>query len=72
VVDWYWYAAYPTKVKVIRVDPGSPEKGKDRVIRGGSWLNNPGYCRSAFRGYLCPTGRYYFMGFRPVAVPQEF
>jgi formylglycine-generating enzyme required for sulfatase activity len=35
-----------------------------RVLRGGSWLDNPGRARSAFRSYIDTSSRYYFIGFR--------
>jgi len=31
-------------------DPTGSEQATNRVIRGGSWSGNAGYCRSAFRG----------------------
>ncbi|MBT9317303.1 formylglycine-generating enzyme family protein [Leptothoe spongobia TAU-MAC 1115] len=41
-------------------------KGANRVIRGGSWLIYPGYCRSAYRYYDSPAHRDYSFGFRVV------
>ncbi len=35
-----------------------------RVLRGGSWINNPWYCRSAYRYNLSPDFRDYIIGFR--------
>ena len=35
-----------------------------RVVRGGSWDYDPGYCRSGFRFYITPSLRDYFIGFR--------
>ncbi|MEA5517076.1 SUMF1/EgtB/PvdO family nonheme iron enzyme [Nodularia sp. UHCC 0506] len=37
-----------------------------RLLRGGSWLNNPGGCRSAYRYYVNPDYAYSFIGFRVV------
>ena len=37
-----------------------------RVLRGGSWDFNPGYCRSAYRDDINPAYRYYDYGFRVV------
>lgn len=34
------------------------------VNRGGSWVRDPRYCRSAYRNYNFPDGRYYDLGFR--------
>lgn len=42
-----------------------------RVIRGGSWCDLPGYCRSAYRIYSNPSIRRNFIGFRVVcSVPS--
>jgi len=38
----------------------------ERVFRGGSWLVNPGNCRSACRNYTSPGGRDGSLGFRVV------
>ena len=40
------------------------EEEKRRVLRGGSWVNNPRCCRSAFRGYLGATRTSKGCGFR--------
>ena len=45
-----WYGDYPQKDVV---DPQGPEKGEYRVLRGGSWSNDPRYCRSAYRLWDC-------------------
>ena len=37
-----------------------------RVLRGGSWHADPGYCRSALRDWLRPDSRDYNLGFRVV------
>jgi formylglycine-generating enzyme required for sulfatase activity len=39
--------------------------GDWRVLRGGSWVHDPGYARAAYRFRLYPDGRYYG-GFRVV------
>ena len=36
----------------------------ERVLRGGSWFNNPNYLRSAFRLWLTSDNRYSNFGFR--------
>jgi formylglycine-generating enzyme required for sulfatase activity len=42
--------------------------GSNRVIRGGSWVNLAGNCRSAQRVRFSPTNRNIFIGFR-LALP---
>jgi formylglycine-generating enzyme required for sulfatase activity len=37
-----------------------------KVLRGGSWLNTPEFCRSAYRVRLARDLRYYGLGFRVV------
>ncbi len=37
-----------------------------RLLRGGSWDNNPRYCRSAYRHYIDADYRLYYIGFRVV------
>jgi formylglycine-generating enzyme required for sulfatase activity len=37
-----------------------------KILRGGSWLNDPRYCRSAIRYNLNPGYRSYIVGFRVV------
>ena len=47
------------------------EEGGDdstRVLRGGSWGNNPWGCRSAYRNYYSSGNRYFNIGFRVVCV----
>jgi formylglycine-generating enzyme required for sulfatase activity len=41
-------------------------KNNDRVLRGGSWHDNPLYCRSANRYYDPPDLDTYYLGFRVV------
>jgi uncharacterized protein (TIGR02996 family) len=48
-----WFGPYP---KLHRQDPKGRNKGSARVLRGGSWDDNPNWCRSACRGRLAPAG----------------
>jgi formylglycine-generating enzyme required for sulfatase activity len=66
---WEWcadyYAAdyYRTSPKA---DPPGPAAGKRRVMRGGSWNDLPGNCRSAARNSSPPNERDQTIGFRVV------
>jgi formylglycine-generating enzyme required for sulfatase activity len=42
-----------------------------RLLRGGSWLDNPAYCRSAFRVSIHPDDRDNVIGFRVCCLPQD-
>jgi len=48
----------------LATDPSGPETGSFRVIRGGSWGSDAGFCRSAYRGYNAPSYRVSSFGFR--------
>lgn len=48
-------------------DTSAPEgAGTERVLRGGSWINGPRYCRAANRFMQTPDTRQYVNGFRVV------
>jgi len=66
--DWYdedYYDSSPRK------DPTGPTEGTVRVLRGGSWLDDSMWCRSASRGKSAPINRFYNGGFRVVCVPPS-
>jgi formylglycine-generating enzyme required for sulfatase activity/tRNA A-37 threonylcarbamoyl transferase component Bud32 len=44
----------------------SISQSTNNVLRGGSWLSNPGHCRSASRGYCVAGFGDYDLGFRVV------
>ena len=56
-----WYGAY---VSGPMTDPGGPESGSARVIRGGSWRFHARGVRSAARYAASPGSRFYTFGFR--------
>ena len=58
-----WYGDYPSGSVT---DPTGPSTGSDRVNRGGSWRNEPAYCRCANRHRLRPSLRTHSLGFRLV------
>ena len=44
------------------------DNGSSRVLRGGSWINDPRYCRSAYRVGNNPDNRGFYYGFRLLLV----
>jgi len=61
----------PHKSKSV-TDPQGPAQGQGRVLRGGSWFNAAGYCRSSYRIRHSPDGRDDFIGLRVAAdVPPK-
>jgi sulfatase modifying factor 1 len=63
VLQWCedWYGEYH---KNDVIDPQGPEKGESRVLRGGSWFDDPRFCRSAFRNWDVPGTRIGIYGLR--------
>jgi len=55
----------PLRHKLLR----SSIVGSDRVLRGGSWDNEPRNCRMANRNGNSPRNRNNDLGFRLVSVP---
>lgn len=61
--DWYgetYYGSSPEK------NPAGPPTGSERVLRGGSWIENAKGCRSARRKGFNPRKDYSDIGFRIV------
>jgi formylglycine-generating enzyme required for sulfatase activity len=56
-----WYGPYTAGAAV---DPAGPSSGSNRVLRGGSWYNGAGSCRSAYRIGASPGNRSGNLGFR--------
>ncbi len=56
-----WYGEYPSN---DQIDPQGQSSGNYRVLRGGSWYGNPGYCVSACRSSNGPATRNINCGFR--------
>ena len=58
---WDWRGNYPSKrIKNYR----GPERGRYRVLRGGSWYLGAEYCRVSDRGYGSPDARLSLYGIR--------
>ena len=55
---WEWCGDWRSRdyAKAGKVDPTGAEKGKYRVLRGGSWMSSPPFVRSAYRGKALPVG----------------
>ena len=71
--DWHGnYEKAPTDGSAW-IESENDNRYQGKVLRGGSWLNNPESCRSACRyGNGNPELRYYYFGFRVVcAVAQR-
>jgi formylglycine-generating enzyme required for sulfatase activity len=49
----------------------NPEKNSIKILRGGSWIYGPSYCRSAFRSRNDADGRSSLGGFRVVYPPAR-
>lgn len=62
---WEWcedgYTNYPSE---DQTDPIEQSNASSRVLRGGSWFNDPGNCRAAYRTGIAPTDRSNYCGFR--------
>ena len=64
---WEWCKdSWGGDVKDLPVDGSPLMKGSFRLLRGGSWGNNAGRCRSAFRNDFNPDYRFDDFGFRVV------
>ena len=65
VWEWVqdWYGLYNPD---HNVDPGSPEEGRARIIRGGSWWSPAELTTCSYRGNLAPDYKAIILGFRLV------
>ena len=61
VADWFDAAYYQRSPER---NPKGPNSGTSRVLRGGSWNNNPIGLRAANRHDNTPDHRNYYIGFR--------
>ena len=72
VWEWVadWHADYAAG---SQSDPHGPASGTYRVLRGGSWDNNPRFARASFRGWSGPGNRFNRFGVRCAAerIPYE-
>ena len=67
---WEWCSdIYHNNYEKVPIDDNSIDSDNDnhsRVLRGGSWFNNPEVCRSAYRNGDVPDLDYSIFGFRVV------
>jgi formylglycine-generating enzyme required for sulfatase activity len=54
-----------------KVNEESERDAETRLLRGGSWYDSPGSCRSAYRDRIRPGHACDFVGFRVVCLPQD-
>lgn len=61
-----WYGSYSSSEQSNPTGAGS---GQRRVLRGGGWGSDAGYCRVSDRSNDTPSGRDFNIGFRVVCLP---
>lgn len=65
--DWYGeYVGFSPNHPFFANDPEGPQRGRERVVRGGSCASFARDCRSARRDGRAPEKRYHRVGFRLV------
>jgi formylglycine-generating enzyme required for sulfatase activity len=67
-MDWHdekYYGQSPG------AEPTGPQRGSNRVLRGGDWANDALYCRSAFRHYGEPGSHGHSQGLRVCVAAEE-
>ena len=55
---------------IKRADVNKDDRFISRLLRGGSWLNSPRNCRSAYRFHRQPGEVHSYVGLRVVCLPQ--
>lgn len=68
VYEWCsdWFGSYSGVSQTV---PAGPSSDSSRVVRGGSWYNVAGYCRTSHRDCHIPAYRGTTLGFRLVVMP---
>jgi formylglycine-generating enzyme required for sulfatase activity len=71
VAEWCddWSAPIPSP-ETPKTDPRGPRDGKQRVVRGGSWLEKEGSAASGARFAVAPGSSDYATGFRVARTPD--
>jgi serine/threonine-protein kinase len=65
--DWYSETAYQLDFLLA---PLGPDKGEEKVLRGGSWANKGDLLRCTARFCYPPTRRAFYVGFRCAKDPD--
>lgn len=70
---WEWCRDEYSELLAGGDDPSGPEKsaGRGRVIRGGSWISYPAYCRSSMRQVQTDLNVAPYLGIRLILKPSE-
>ena len=69
---WEWCADWLDAEYYAKESGKNPQRGPQaafRVVRGRGWSYTAWYCRSSYRYWFDPSYRYFYLGFRLVAVP---
>ena len=69
---WEWCSDYYDETyysRSPRRNPRGPERGEERVLRGGSWFGGPRHLQNAARLWNYPKIRYASTGLRVVMAP---
>ena len=59
-----WFGAYATNQNEVVTNPTGPKSGRLRVCRGGNWMREARFCRSAHRFRSWPEYPDAITGFR--------
>jgi formylglycine-generating enzyme required for sulfatase activity len=63
VYEWVadWFAPYSQS---NQINPAGPDSGQEKIMRGGSWGDDPAHIRSTIRSNINPDNWKDFIGFR--------
>ena len=73
VWEWcldHWHGSYEGAPEDGSAWMNKDEEEGTRLLRGGSWYDDPGFCRSAYRFHYLPDDASFLVGFRVVCLPQ--
>lgn len=78
VLEWcadHWHGSYAGAPEDGRAwideDASANQAQQSRLLRGGSWYDYRGDCRSAFRNIIHPDYRNHYIGFRVCCLPRD-